>query len=144
MEIKQINSYHPEILELTNSLLPQLTKSGINLSGEELVKIIEAKCTKLFVATENGKYYGMLTLATYRIPTGIKAWIEDLVVDTEARSKGIAQLLIRHALATAKGLGAKAVMLTSRPSRLAANKLYKKLEFELKETNVYSFNPGNS
>ena len=81
----------------------------------------------------------MLSLVVFSIPTGIKAWVEDVVVDEDARGKGVGKLLMNHAMVTAETLGAKSVDLTSRPSREAANKLYQAIGFQERETNVYRF-----
>ena len=80
---------------------------------------------------------GMLSLVVFSIPTGTKAWVEDVVVDGQARGKGVGKSLVRHALEEASRLKAKAVDLTSRPSREAANLLYQSLGFEVRQTNVY-------
>src|SRR3989337_3777493 len=84
-----------------------------------------------------GRIVGSLTLVTFRIPTGVRAWIEDVVVDTAMRGKGIGELLTRAALERAAELGAKTVDLTSRPSREAANRLYRRVGFELRQTTLY-------
>ena len=83
---------------------------------------------------------GSLTLALFRIPTGLRAWIEDVVVDDAARGKGVGEALSRAAIARAKAAGAVSVDLTSRPSREAANRLYQRIGFELRETNVWRYN----
>jgi ribosomal protein S18 acetylase RimI-like enzyme len=82
---------------------------------------------------------GSLTLAVFRIPTGLRAWIEDVVVDESARGQGVGEALNRAALDRAAALGAVTVDLTSRPSRAAANRLYQRLGFEPRETNVYRY-----
>ena len=91
------------------------------------------------MARVDGSILGSLTLAFYRIPTGLKAWIEDVVVDTEARGRGVGELLNRAALDEARRRGAKDVSLTSRPSREAANRLYLRIGFEARNTNVYRY-----
>lgn len=95
--------------------------------------------TVLFVARVDGVVLGSLTLAFYRIPTGLKAWIEDVVVDAQARGRGVGELLNRAALDEARLRGAKDVSLTSRPSREAANRLYLRLGFAARTTNVYRY-----
>jgi ribosomal protein S18 acetylase RimI-like enzyme len=82
---------------------------------------------------------GSLTLASFRIPTGLRAWIEDVVVDQGARGAGVGEALLRHALALATGAGARSVDLTSRPSREAANRLYRRVGFKPRETNVWRY-----
>jgi ribosomal protein S18 acetylase RimI-like enzyme len=79
----------------------------------------------------------MLTLAVFRIPTGVRAWIEDVVVDENQRGRGVGEALTQAALELASARGARTVDLTSRPSRDIANRLYKRMGFELRETNVY-------
>ncbi len=86
-----------------------------------------------------GEIVGSLTLAMFRIPTGLRAWIEDVIVDGSQRGKGIGEALTREALAAAQGAGATTVDLTSRPSREAANRLYQRIGFERRNTNVYRY-----
>jgi len=93
----------------------------------------------MFVARIDNKIVGLLTLAIFRIPTAVRAWIEDVVVDSSARGNGVGEALNHVAIAEAKRRGAKTVDLTSRPSREAANKLYKRLGFVERDTNVYRF-----
>jgi ribosomal protein S18 acetylase RimI-like enzyme len=101
--------------------------------------MVDSEDSVLFVARIGGRIVGSLTLALYRIPTGTKAWIEDVVVDVGARGHGLGELLNRAALDEARSRGAKDVSLTSRPSREAANRLYQRIGFEARETNVYRY-----
>jgi ribosomal protein S18 acetylase RimI-like enzyme len=101
--------------------------------------LVDGADTVLFVARVDGVIVGSLTLAFYRIPTGLKAWIEDVVVDDAARGHGVGRLLNEAALAEAESRGAKDVSLTSRPSREAANRLYQRIGFEARDTNVYRY-----
>jgi ribosomal protein S18 acetylase RimI-like enzyme len=91
------------------------------------------------LAKVDGVIVGSLTLVIFHIPTGIRAWIEDVVVDVDARGKGVGEALNKFALAEAKRQGATTVDLTSRPSREAANRLYQRLGFKARETNVYRY-----
>lgn len=93
----------------------------------------------LFLATIDGSIVGSLTLALYAIPTGLKAWIEDVVVDEAASGQGIGEALNQAAIEEARRRGSKDVSLTSRPSREAANRLYQRIGFERRETNVYRY-----
>ncbi|MFM8870416.1 MAG: GNAT family N-acetyltransferase, partial [Actinomycetota bacterium] len=93
----------------------------------------------LFIARVDGQIVGSLTLAMFRIPTGIRAWIEDVVVDSSARGHGVGEALNTAALEHAKKHGAITVDLTSRPSREAANRLYQRIGFKARETNVYRY-----
>ena len=100
--------------------------------------MIEAPGTHLLVARDDaGRIVGTLTLVVFRIPTGLRAWIEDVVVDESARGQGTGEALTREALRIAADLGARTVDLTSRPTREAANRLYRRLGFELRDTNVW-------
>lgn len=98
-----------------------------------------SEASTLFVARVDGRIAGSLTLAMFRIPTGVRAWIEDVVVDESARGHGVGEALNRAALDHARANGAITVDLTSRPSREAANRLYKRMGFEQRDTNVYRY-----
>jgi ribosomal protein S18 acetylase RimI-like enzyme len=120
-------------------LIPQLSKSNPPPSQADLSAIISSEASVLFIARVNGKIAGALTLATFRIPTGVRAWIEDVVVDSEARGHGVGEALNMAAIAEARSRGAITVELTSRPSREAANRLYQRIGFVQRETNIYRF-----
>lgn len=128
-----------DVLAACHRLIPQLSSSSAPISAQELEEIIESDTTVLFAARSNQEIVGLLTLAIFRIPTGVRAWIEDVVVDDKARGKGVGDALNRAALAEAGRRGAKTVDLTSRPSREAANRLYQRLGFKQRETNVYRY-----
>lgn len=134
-----VHAVDDELLEALNRLIPQLSSSSPPPSREHLEALVDSKDTVLFVARVDGRILGSLTLACYRIPTGTKAWIEDVVVDADARGHGIGALLNQAALDEARSRGAKDVSLTSRPSREAANRLYRRIGFEPRETNVYRY-----
>ena len=91
------------------------------------------------MAEEMDKFYGSLTLVIFKIPTGTRAWIEDVVVSEQARGKGVGTLLCQRAVSLASDRGAKTLDLTSRPSRTAANALYQKIGFEIRATHVYRY-----
>ncbi len=91
------------------------------------------------MASVDGDIVGSLTLVVFRIPTGVRAWIEDVVVDESARGHGVGEALNREALRVAREHGAITVDLTSRPSREAANRLYQRLGFTERNTNVYRY-----
>jgi ribosomal protein S18 acetylase RimI-like enzyme len=139
MKIIEIKEFHDDFLNAVNRLLPQLSTSAEPLTKIDLKKIIESNVTKLLIAEDNNQVLGALTLVVFKIPTGTRAWIEDMVVDNDARGKGVGKLLIQHAIKLAKELGAKTVDLTSHPSRKAANRLYKNVGFEIRDTNVYRY-----
>lgn len=128
-----------DVLAACHRLIPQLSSSSAPVSAQELEEIIESDTTVLFAARSGQEIVGLLTLAIFRIPTGVRAWIEDVVVDNQARGKGVGDALNRAALAEAERRGAKTVDLTSRPSREAANRLYQRLGFKQRTTNVYRY-----
>ena len=129
-----------ELVEAFVALIPQLSTSSPPTSRSELDEIVRSEADTLFVARDDeGRIVGTLTLAMFRIPTGVRAWIEDVVVDDSARGKGAGDALVDAAVAKAGEAGAKTVDLTSRPSREAANRLYVRKGFELRTTNVYRF-----
>ena len=128
-----------EVLAALHRLIPQLSSSSAPVTVAELRAIIDSDSAVLFIAKVDGRIVGSLTLAVFRIPTGIRAWIEDVVVDENARGHGVGEALNRAALAEAKRRGAKTVDLTSRPSREAANRLYLRIGFVVRETNVYRY-----
>lgn len=129
-----------ELVEAFVRLTPQLSSSNPPPSREALQEIVASPATVLFVAREgDGPILGSLTLALFRIPTGLRAWIEDVVVDEAARGKGVGAALNAAALEHARSVGARTVDLTSRPSRDAANRLYQRLGFVERDTNVYRF-----
>jgi ribosomal protein S18 acetylase RimI-like enzyme len=130
-----------ELVEAFAALIPQLSSSSPPTSRAELVEMIRSEADTLFVARDvDGRIVGTLTLAVFRIPTGVRAWIEDVVVDDGARGKGVGDALVDAAVIKARAAGAKTVDLTSRPSREAANRLYVRKGFELRTTNVYRLN----
>ncbi len=139
MNIIEITDYSEELLEAINKLLTQLSSSALPLSPNDLKEIVKSESSHLLMAEKDGHYYGSLTLATFKVPTGIRAWIEDVVVKENARGKGVGRMLLEYAANLATELGARTVDLTSRPSRVSANALYIKVGFELRETNVYRY-----
>jgi ribosomal protein S18 acetylase RimI-like enzyme len=127
-----------ELREALARLLPQLSSSPPPTSAH-LAEIVAHPDSVLFVARLDGAIVGSLTLVQYRIPTGLKAWIEDVVVDEAARGHGIGEQLNQAALDEARRRGHKGVSLTSRPSREAANRLYQRIGFTSRQTNVYRY-----
>lgn len=128
-----------ELVEAFARLIPQLTSSSTPPDADVLRQLVDGPDTDLLVARVDDAIVGSLTLAFYLIPTGLKAWIEDVVVDDAARGRGIGRLLNEAALERARTRGAKNVSLTSRPSREAANRLYQRIGFQVRDTNTYRF-----
>jgi ribosomal protein S18 acetylase RimI-like enzyme len=141
MSISVATEVTDELMAAFARLIPQLSSSNPPPTQAELAEIIHSPATVLFIARadDTGQIIGSLTLALFRIPTGLRAWIEDVVVDTAARGRGAGEALTRAALEHARQIGATTVDLTSRPSREAANRLYQRIGFELRQTNVYRF-----
>ena len=137
VEIAQ--SASAELVEAFARLIPQLSKSSPPPSAEELAEMIGSPASDVLVARVDGVVVGTLTLVVFRIPTGVRAWIEDVVVDDAARGHGVGEALNQFALDLARSKGAKTVDLTSRPSREAANRLYQRIGFQPRETNVYRY-----
>lgn len=135
-----VDDVSEELAAALSALVPQLSSSSPAPTRAQWQAIASAEATHLLVAeSAEGRPVGMLTLAVFVIPTGVRAWIEDVVVDEGVRGGGVGALLVRRALDLAFEAGARTVDLTSRPSREAANRLYQRLGFELRETNVYRF-----
>jgi ribosomal protein S18 acetylase RimI-like enzyme len=129
-----------ELLEAMNRLLPVLSTSAEPMTADELRQLVAQPEVVLFVARDDtGTIVGTLSLVTFRIPTGVRAWIEDVIADPAASGQGIGRLLSEAALEEARRLGARTVDLTSRPSREAANHIYRTLGFQPRDTNVYRY-----
>lgn len=137
--VERATEVTPELVSAFEMLIPQLSSSNPPPSVSELQEIVSSEASVLFIARVEGKIVGSLTLATFRIPTGLRAWIEDVVVDSSARGHGVGEALNKAALDEARARGAVTVDLTSRPSREAANRLYQRLGFVQRETNVYRY-----
>jgi len=141
-EIAGADAVTAEVVEAFARLIPQLSRSNPPPSAEELAAMAGSEASVLLIARDperGGEIVGSLTLAMFRIPTGLRAWIEDVVVDESARGRGVGEALNQAALARARDAGCRTVDLTSRPSREAANRLYQRIGFTLRETNVYRF-----
>lgn len=130
-----------DLVSAFEKLTPQLSSSAPPPSADELASIIAQPGTTLFIARddESKEIVGTLTLVVFPIPTGRRAWIEDVIVDSAASGQQLGERLSQAALHKAGELGCRTVELTSRPSREAANHIYKKLGFEIRDTNVYRF-----
>jgi len=128
-----------ELIDGLNVLLPQLSSNAPPLTIADVEALIKSPVTVLFVARIEGRIVGSLTLVVFAIPTGLRAWIEDVVVDANARGVGVGEALTNAAIEESRRRHVRSLDLTTRPSREAANRLYARLGFELRETNVYRF-----
>jgi ribosomal protein S18 acetylase RimI-like enzyme len=137
-EITDAVGVTPELIEAFDRLIPQLSSSSPPPNRAELQEMVGSPASVLLVARdEAGTVIGSLTLAMFRVPTGLRAWIEDVVVDESSRGAGTGEALVVEAVQRARSAGARSVDLTSRPSRESANRLYQRLGFEERTTNVY-------
>ena len=141
VSISEVTAVDDELIEAFERLIPQLSRSNPPPSAEMLQAIVDSPACHLLIARDDTGILGSMTLVVFPIPTAIRAWIEDVVVDDAARGKGVGAKLNLHAIELAHELGAKTIDLTSRPSREAANRLYQRLGFEMRETNVYRYDP---
>ena len=152
MSVELIEQSSPELVAAMERLIPQLSRSAKPLTAQQTQALVDQDSVYLFVfrtdkpviaadgnEVEAGTILGMLSLTTFAIPTGVRAWVEDVVVDAGTRGMGAGQQLVEAAVAHAQKIGARTVDLTSRPSREAANRLYRRCGFELRETNVYRY-----
>jgi ribosomal protein S18 acetylase RimI-like enzyme len=139
--VEECHQVTEELTEAMQRLVPQLSSSSPPPSADALAAIVGSAATHLLLARDSSGILGMLTLVVFPIPTGIRAWIEDVVVDSEARGKGVGDALNRYAVDLAVSIGARTVDLTSRSSRDVANRLYRRIGFEQRDTNVYRYTP---
>jgi ribosomal protein S18 acetylase RimI-like enzyme len=142
MFIENVSELTVEIYDAVKLLVPQLGAHKANPAWDELIALIRSEASRLIVARypdETSQISGILTLTIYRVPTGIRSIVEDVIVDEKMRRRGIAEALMRYAIELAREAGANGVALTSNPQREAANKLYQGLGFQKRETNAYFY-----
>ena len=138
MQIEVAARADDELYEAFQRLVPQMTQNNPPPTREELAALIqEPSSTLLLVRSDDGQIIGALTLAVYRVPTGVRSIIEDVIVDMSARGQGAGEALMQAAIRIAREKGAQKIALSSNPMRVAANNLYVKLGFQKRETNAY-------
>lgn len=140
MYIGKVTDVTDELYRALQQLIPQLTTNNIAPGWDELSGLVTSESSTLLIARypdENGPIAGILTLVIYRVPTGLRSIVEDVVVDEKMRQQGIAEALMFHAIKLARDAGASGVSLTSNPKREAANRLYQSIGFKRRETNAY-------
>lgn len=147
VDVEVVNEVTGELVEAFARLLPQLSKSAPQLDAEALTAIASAQASTVLIARVGGEIVGTLTLVVFPIPTGVRAWIEDVVVDASARGKEyggtrVGEALTVEAIRLAEHAGARTVDLTTRPTRVAAGKLYERLGFEQRDSRVYRYSPS--
>ncbi|HEY2673271.1 MAG TPA: GNAT family N-acetyltransferase [Rugosimonospora sp.] len=137
VEVEVVRHASEEVTKALGRLLPQLSRSAPPLDSEGLARLVSWNGNTLLAARLDGEIVGILTLVMFPIPTGLRAWIEDVVVDESARGHGVGADLTREAVRLARAAGARTVDLTSRPSREAANRLYERLGFRQRDSRLY-------
>jgi ribosomal protein S18 acetylase RimI-like enzyme len=144
VDVEVVNEVTSDVIEAFGRLLPQLSTKAAPLDADALSVIVSAPASTLLIARAGGQIVGTLTLVIFPIPTGIRAWVEDVVVDEAARGKEfggkrVGEALTVEAIRIARQAGARTVDLTTRPSRVAAGKLYERLGFEQRDSRVYRY-----
>ncbi len=139
VEVSVLEQVDDDVVDAFARLIPQLSRSSPPPTAAELQAIVDHQACTVLLARVDGRIVGAMTLVLFPIPTGLRAWIEDVVVDDDARGHGVGATINQAAIAIAERAGAKTVDLTSRPSREAANRLYQRLGFVARETNVYRY-----
>jgi ribosomal protein S18 acetylase RimI-like enzyme len=141
--IERVAAVTDELVDVMTRLLPQLSTTAVGPDRAALEEIVASPTSSMFVArlaSQGDAIVGSITLLIYRIPSGVHAVVEDVVVDEAARGHGVGAALLDEVIAVARNRGARHVNLTSRTSRQAANRLYKRAGFVIRETNVYRLN----
>jgi ribosomal protein S18 acetylase RimI-like enzyme len=142
MYIEKVSEVTEELCETLQRLVPQLGAHKTPPTFEELTALVKSEASILLIARvpdESGPIAGVLCLVVYRVPTGVRSMIEDVIVDERMRRRGIGEALVREAIERARAAGASGVSLTSHPEREAANRLYRSIGFELRQTNPYFY-----
>jgi ribosomal protein S18 acetylase RimI-like enzyme len=139
VEVAVVREADDEMVEAFARLLPQLSSSAAPLSHDSLQRLLAADASTVLVARVDGRVVGTLTLVMFPLPTGLRAWIEDVVVDEAARGYGVGAALTEEALRLADAARVRTVDLTSRPSRQAANRLYQRLGFQVRDSRVFRY-----
>jgi ribosomal protein S18 acetylase RimI-like enzyme len=139
VQVEVLDKVTGEVVEAFGRLLPQLSRSAAPLGPAELETVVGCPANTVLVARSGGTIIGTTTLVIFPLPTGLRAWIEDVVVDEAARGQGAGEAMTREALRLAREAGSRTVDLTSRPSREAAGRLYERAGFRLRESRLYRY-----
>jgi ribosomal protein S18 acetylase RimI-like enzyme len=137
--IEELSDVTDDVVDAFRRLVPQLSTSAAPLDAAALRAIVSSPAVTVLLARSESEIVGTLTLVTFPIPTAYRAWIEDVIVDDSARGQGVGMLLTEEALKLAKEAGARTVDLTTRPSRVAAGRLYERAGFIQRDTRVYRY-----
>ncbi|MET7298009.1 GNAT family N-acetyltransferase [Embleya sp. NPDC005575] len=139
VRVELIREVGQELVDAFSRLLPQLSATAKPLDHEAIDRMVTWDANTVLVARTSEAIVGTLTLVLLPLPSGLRARVEDVVVDSAARGRGVAALLTQEAVRIARDAGARTVDLTSRPDRVAANRLYERLGFQVRESTVYRF-----
>jgi ribosomal protein S18 acetylase RimI-like enzyme len=137
VQVSAVREIDDEVVKAFERLLPQLSRSAPAPTRDDLERLVSWPGNTQLIARVDGVISGALTLVIFPIPTGTRAWIEDVVVDESARGQGVGAALTQEAVRLAHSQGARTVDLTSRPSRVAANRLYERLGFEVRDSKLF-------
>jgi ribosomal protein S18 acetylase RimI-like enzyme len=137
--VEVLDEVTDEAVKAFGRLLPQLSSSAAPPDAAALAAIVGSPAVTVLIARSDGHIVGSLTVAMFPIPTGLRAWIEDVVVDEDARGQGVGALLTQEAIRLARDAGARSLDLTTRPSREAAGRLYDRAGFKQRETRLYRY-----
>jgi ribosomal protein S18 acetylase RimI-like enzyme len=137
--VEVLDEVTDEAVEAFRRLLPQLSRSAPPPDAAALAAIVASPSVTILIARDDDRIVGSLTVAMFPIPTGLRAWIEDVVVDESARGHGIGAILTKEAVRLAREAGARSLDLTTRPSREAAGRLYEREGFQQRETRLYRY-----
>jgi GNAT superfamily N-acetyltransferase len=127
----------PELERALASLLPQLNPALTGPTHEQVTAVIADPASTLLLIIDEGAIVGTATVIVYTTPAWVKARIEDVVVDESVRGRGIGEALVTECIKVARKKGASIVELQSARRREAANRLYPRMGFQLRDTNVY-------
>ena len=144
VRVEVLQEVTDEVVAAFGRLLPQLSRSAPPLDRAGLDRIVGSAATTLLIARTGDTVVGTLSLVMFPIPTGLRAWIEDVIVDEAARGQGIGEALMAEAVRIAGQAGARTVDLTSRPSREAAGRLYERVGFQSRSTRMYRYAFGDT
>jgi ribosomal protein S18 acetylase RimI-like enzyme len=139
VQVQVLDKVTGEVVEAFGRLIPQLSRSAKPPGQAELDAVVKCPANTVLLARCDGVITGTMTLVMFPIPTGLRAWIEDVVVDQAARGQGIAETMIQESLRIAGEAGARTVDLTSRLERASAGRLYERLGFKIRETRLYRY-----
>lgn len=136
MHIEHATVVDDELVAAFAKLLPQLTPTLAPPTRDHLAAVVAQPGTFVLVARDPG-IVGTLTLTLFHLPSGVRGRINNVVVDATARGRGVGEALTRAAVQRARAAGAHRIELSSRGEREAANRLYRRVGFELFVTNTY-------